>query len=156
MTEQTETPAPTGINFHQKSRVLEIAFADGESFNLPCEYLRVYSPSAAQDEKPVHGKAKVNIARIEPLGQEALLLAFDDGYCDSYSWSFLHALGRAHENNWADYLPRLTDAKLTRCDGRDTGPNAALDITVFYFIQLAEISGKDKESLKIPVTVTNV
>jgi DUF971 family protein/molybdopterin converting factor small subunit len=155
MTDQTETPAPNGISFHQKSRVLEIVFADGDSFNLPCEYLRVYSPSA-QDEGPVHGKAKVNIASIEPLGQDALLLAFDDGHCDSYSWPFLHALGRAHDKNWADYLQRLTDAKLRRCDVPDTGPDATLNITVFYFIQLAEISGKDKENLKIPATVTNV
>lgn len=155
MTEQTETPAPTGISLHQKSRVLEIGFADGSSFNLPCEYLRVYTPSA-QDQGPVHGKAKVSIASIEPQGQEALLLAFDDGHCDSYSWPFLHALGQAHEKNWTDYLQRLTDAKLTRSDGRDVGPDAMLNIMVFYFIQLAEISGTDKENLRIPITVTNV
>lgn len=155
MTEQSNTPAPTGINLHRKSRVLEISFADGASFNLPCEYLRVYSP-AAQDQGPVHGKAMVNLASIEPQGQEALLLAFDDGHCDNYTWPLLHALGQAHEKNWDVYLQRLMDAKLTRCDGRDTEPNATLNITVFYFIQLAEISGKDKENLLIPGTVTNV
>ena len=155
MTEQSETPAPTGINLHQKSRVLEIGFADGTSFNLPCEYLRVYSP-AAQDQGPVHGKAMVNFASIEPQGQEALRLAFDDGHCSSYSWPLLYALGQAHEKNWDVYLQHLMDAKLTRSDGRHTGALAALNITIFYFIQLAEISGKDKESLRIPVTVTNV
>jgi DUF971 family protein/molybdopterin converting factor small subunit len=153
--ERSETPAPTGINFHQKSRVLKIGFADGASFNLPCEYLRVYSP-AAQGQGPVHGKAMVNLASIEPQGQEALLLAFDDEHCDSYSWPLLHALGQAYEKNWDVYLQRLMDAELTRSDGRDAGPNATLSITVFYFIQLAEISGKDKENLLIPVTVTNV
>jgi DUF971 family protein/molybdopterin converting factor small subunit len=153
--ERSETPAPTGINFHQKSRVLKIGFADGASFNLPCEYLRVYSP-AAQGQGPVHGKAMVNLASIEPQGQEALLLAFDDEHCDSYSWPLLHALGQAYEKNWDVYLQRLMDAELTRSDGRDAGPNATLSITIFYFIQLAEISGKDKENLLIPVTVTNV
>lgn len=155
MMERSETPAPTGINFHQKSRVLKIGFADGASFNLTCEYLRVYSP-AAQGQMLVHGKAMVNLASIEPQGQEALLLAFDDGHCDSYSWPLLHALGQAYEKNWGVYLQRLMDAELTRSDGRDAGPNATLSITVFYFIQLAEISGKDKENLLIPVTVTNV
>jgi hypothetical protein len=86
----------------------------------------------------------VNFASIEPQGQEALLLAFDDGHCDSYSWPLLHALGQAHEKNWDVYLQRLMDAKLTRCDGRDAGPNATLNITVFYFIQLVEISGRDE------------
>jgi len=155
MTEQSETPAPTGINLHQKSSVLEIGFANGASFNLPCEYLRVYSP-AAQDQGPVHGKAMVNITSIEPQGREALLLAFDDGHCDSYSWPLLHALGQAHEKNWDVYLQRLMDAKLTRYDRRDAAPNATFNITVFYFIKLARISGKDKENLLIPVTVTNV
>jgi DUF971 family protein/molybdopterin converting factor small subunit len=155
LTEQTETPVPTGISLHRKSRVLEISFADGVHFKLPYEYLRVYSPSA-QNQGPVYGKAMVNIATIEPQGQEALLLAFDDGHLDSYSWPFLRALGQAHEKNWTGYLQRLTDAKLTRCDRRDTGPDATLNVTVFYFIQLAQIAGTDKENINVPVTVTNV
>jgi len=157
MTEQTETPAPTGISLHRKSRLLKIGFTDGVSFNLPCEYLRVFSPAAQnQNQEPVHGKAKVNIASIEPEGQEALLLAFDDGHSDSYSWWLLHALGQALEKNWADYLQRLTDAKLSRGDGQDSGPDATRNITVLYFIQLAEISGMDKENLRTPITVTDV
>jgi DUF971 family protein/molybdopterin converting factor small subunit len=135
--------------------VLEISFADGVRFKFPYEYLRVYSPSA-RDQGPVHGKAMVNIATIEPQGQEALLLAFDDGHFDSYSWPLLHALGQAHEKNWTAYLQRLTDAKLTRYDGRDMGPDATLNVTVLYFIQLAQISGTDKENMKLPVAVTNV
>ena len=150
-------PAPTGICLHQKSRLLKINFADGVSFDLPCEYLRVFPPSNRDREQgPVHGKARVNIASIEPQGEEALLLAFDDGYSESYSWPLLHALGLAYEKNWADYLQRLTNANLARRYGQDAGQEPTLYITVFYFIQLTEISGTDKEYLKIPITVTNV
>jgi DUF971 family protein/molybdopterin converting factor small subunit len=155
MTEKNETPAPTGINFHQKSRLLEISFTDGTRFNFPCEYLRVYSPGT-QAPLPVHGKAGVNITDIKPEGQDALQLAFDDGHCESYSWPYMHALGQAYEKNWAEYLQRLSEANLTRGDGRDDDPDGTLNITVHYFIQLAEISGKDQEDLLIPASVTNV
>jgi DUF971 family protein/molybdopterin converting factor small subunit len=155
LTPQTETPVPTGINLHRQSRVLEIGFADGVRYSLPCEYLRVYSPSA-QNCGPVHGKIMVNIASIDPQGQEALLLTFDDGHHDRYSWPFLYALGQAHVKNWTTYLQRLTDAKITRCGSRGTDPGATLHVTVFYFMQLAEISGTAKENIRLPVTVTNV
>jgi DUF971 family protein/molybdopterin converting factor small subunit len=157
MTAPTGTPEPTGICLHQKSRSLNINFSDGVSFNMPCEYLRVFSPSTRDREQgPVHGKARVNIASIEPQGQEALLLAFDDGYSDSYSWPLLRALGQTYETNWADYLQRLTNANLTRGCGWDARQEPTRYITVFYFIQLTEISGTDKETLEIPIFVTTV
>lgn len=155
MTEQTETPLPTGINYHQKSRVLEIRFADGACFNFPCEYLRVYSPSE-QHGAPVHGKARVAIVDIEPREQVALRLGFDDGHCDDYSWPLLHALGEAQETNLAAYLQRLADAGLDRGDSHHGDPNAKRPVTVHYFIQLATISGTDKEDMLVPGSVTSV
>src|SRR3970040_2193915 len=86
-------PPPTEIKLHQKSRVLEIAFADGTTFRLPCEFLRVYSPSAEVrghgpgQEVLQTGKKAVEIARIEPVGQYAVQLHFSDGHNTGiYSW----------------------------------------------------------------------
>jgi DUF971 family protein len=108
---------PTEIKLHQKSRVLEIAFDDGASFRLPCEYLRVYSPSAevrghgpGQEVLQV-GKEKVNVTAIEPVGTYAIALQFDDGHNTGiYSWDYLHDLGVNQEANWKRYLERLAAA----------------------------------------------
>jgi DUF971 family protein len=108
---------PTEIKLHQKSRVLEIAFDDGASFRLPCEYLRVYSPSAEVrghgpgQEVLQLGKEKVNITAIEPVGTYAIALQFDDGHNTGiYSWDYLHDLGVNQEANWKRYLERLAAA----------------------------------------------
>jgi len=108
---------PTDIKLHQKSRILEIAFDDGSHFNLPCEYLRVYSPSAevrghgpGQEVLQV-GKENVNITHIEPVGTYAVSLFFDDGHNTGiYSWDWLHHLGRNQESLWKQYLERLEKA----------------------------------------------
>ena len=112
---------PTDIKLHQKSRVLEIAFDDGRRFNLPCEYLRVYSPSAevrghgpGQEVLQV-GKENVNITNIEPVGTYAVCLYFDDGHNTGiYSWDWLHHLGTNQERLWKEYLDRLAKAGVTR------------------------------------------
>lgn len=122
----TETKArPTEINLHQKSRVLEIAFADGSRFNLPCEYLRVYSPSAeVRGHGPGTGtlqvgKQDVNITKIEPVGTYAVCLHFDDGHSTGiYAWDTLYDLGVHHNEYWQDYLRRLEAA------GQRRGPSA--------------------------------
>jgi DUF971 family protein len=108
---------PTEIKLHQKSRVLEIAFDDGASFRLPCEYLRVYSPSAEVrghgpgQEVLQLGKEKVNVTAIEPVGTYAIALQFDDGHNTGiYSWDYLHDLGVNQEANWKRYLERLAAA----------------------------------------------
>ena len=108
---------PTDIKLHQKSRVLEITFDDGSTFNLPCEYLRVYSPSAeVQGHGPGQevlqlGKEKVNITGIEPVGNYAIQLDFDDGHNTGiYSWDTLYRLGANQEELWAEYLARLEKA----------------------------------------------
>jgi DUF971 family protein len=113
----TSAPKPTEINLHQKSRVLEIAFDDGSRFELPCEYLRVYSPSAevrghgpGQEVLQV-GKENVNITAIEPVGNYAIQLEFDDGHNTGiYSWDTLYVLGKNQEELWAEYLERLEKA----------------------------------------------
>jgi len=108
---------PTEIKLHQSSRMLEVAFEDGARFQLPCEYLRVFSPSAeVRGHGPgtgtlVTGKEQVSITAIEPVGHYAVKLVFDDGHATGlYSWNILHDLGVNQEQNWRDYLRRLAEA----------------------------------------------
>jgi len=110
-------PIPTEINLHQKSRVLEIIFDDGEHFELTGEYLRVYSPSAevrghAPGEEVLQvGKADVNIDKIEPVGNYAVQLYFDDGHDSGiYSWEWLYQIGKNHDKLWQEYLDKLEKA----------------------------------------------
>jgi len=110
-------PIPTELNLHRQSRVLEITFNNGSHFNLPCEYLRVYSPSAeVQGHGPGQrvlqvGKEEVNIDKIEPVGNYAVCLYFDDEHNTGiYSWEYLYRLGNDHEQNWKDYLQELEQA----------------------------------------------
>ncbi len=111
------TPNPVAINLHQKSRILEVEFDDGEKFELSCEYLRVNSPSAdvkghgpGQEVLQV-GKEHVNINEIEPMGNYAIRLVFDDGHeTGLYSWRYLYELGIEHDNNWMNYLDALKQA----------------------------------------------
>lgn len=112
-----DIPLPTEINLHQKSRVLEIAFDNGEQFTLMCEYLRVYSPSAevrghSEDQAVLQvGKADVNIERIEPVGTYAIMLFFDDGHHTGiYSWEWLYHLGKNYDRLWREYLDKLEHA----------------------------------------------
>ncbi len=114
-------PNPTEINLHQLSRVLEMTFADGSNYKLPAEYLRVYSPSAevmghgpGQRKVPI-GKEGVNIARIEPVGNYAVVLHFDDGHNTGiYSWETLYNLGKHFDELWAQYLEELQEAGYQR------------------------------------------
>jgi DUF971 family protein len=112
-----ESPQPESINLHQKSRILEIAFDDGQNFELSCELLRVYSPSAeVKGHGPGQsvlqtGKENVSITNIEPVGHYAVKLIFDDGHeTGLYSWAYLYELGENKEALWQDYLQALSDA----------------------------------------------
>jgi DUF971 family protein len=114
-------PRPTAITLHRGSRVLEVAFDSGETFRLPCEYLRVHSPSAeVQGHGPsqkvlVPGKRDVNIKAVEPVGQYGVLLRFDDGHDTGiFSWPTLHELGREQAVRWHAYLQALGAAGLSR------------------------------------------
>lgn len=121
------TVRPTDIKLHQKSRMLELSFDNGAQYKLPCEYLRVYSPSAevrghgpGQEVLQV-GKENVNIINIEPVGAYAICLYFDDGHSTGiYSWDWLHFLGSNYKELWEDYLERLEQAGHTRAP-RPTG-----------------------------------
>src|SRR5262250_739870 len=114
-------PTPTEILLHQKSRVLEIAFTDGRRFRLPCEFLRVHSPSAEVrghgpgQEVLQAGKAKVDIRTLEPVGSYAVQPAFSDGHSTGiYSWDYLYFLGENQERLWAEYLAKLQQAGASR------------------------------------------
>jgi DUF971 family protein len=115
------TPRPIEIKLHQKSRVLEISFADGKTFPLPCEFLRVYSPSAEVrghgpgQEVLQAGKKNVEITHIEPMGSYAIQLTFSDGHDTGiYSWDLLYDYGLRQEKMWQHYLKRLEEAGANR------------------------------------------
>jgi len=115
------TPIPTEIKLHKQSKVLEIAFNDGRRFELPCEYLRVFSPSAevrghgpGQEVLQV-GKKDVEITAIEPVGQYAVVLVFSDKHDSGiYSWDYLYDLGVNQARYWQTYLQRLEAAGESR------------------------------------------
>lgn len=108
---------PTEINYHKKSRVLEIAFGDDDRFQLTAEFLRVHSPSAevrghgpGQEVLQI-GKENVGIDRIEPVGNYAVRLYFDDGHDTGlYSWEEFRRFCLHSEELWADYMSRLAGA----------------------------------------------
>jgi len=117
------TPRPTDIHLHQISRVLEIVFDDGARFELPCEFLRVHSPSAEVrghgpgQEVLQTGKEHVNITAIEPVGHYAVKLTFSDGHDSGlYSWDYLYHLGAHRAELWQDYLQRLAASGISRED----------------------------------------
>jgi DUF971 family protein len=116
-----KSPRPTEIDLHQVSRVLDVTFDDGKRFSMPCEYLRVFSPSAevrghgpGQEVLQV-GKRDVNISAIEPVGVYAVKLVFTDGHDTGiYSWDYLYDLGEKEPTNWKSYLARLAQAGKSR------------------------------------------
>ncbi|MBZ0095032.1 MAG: DUF971 domain-containing protein [Sulfuricella sp.] len=117
----SKSPMPTEIKLHQKSRMLEIAFSDGQRFELPCEFLRIYSPSAevrghgpGQEVLQV-GKKNVEITDVQPVGSYAVQLVFSDGHDSGlYSWDYLHDLGVNREALWEKYLERMNEAGASR------------------------------------------
>lgn len=125
-----ETPIPTALTLHRKSRVLEIAFGEDRQYSLPFEYLRVYSPSAevrghgvGQETLQV-GKRDVELLDIEPVGHYAVKLVFSDGHDSGlYSWDYLHMLATQHDTLWQQYLDRLAAAGASR-DPADNPPPA--------------------------------
>jgi DUF971 family protein len=113
----TPVPTPTEIRLRRASRLLEVAFDDGTRFELPFEFLRVHSPSAEVkghgpgQETLVVGKQAVGVRAIEPVGQYAVRLVFDDGHDTGlYSWKYLHELGTGRDALWARYRQRCVAA----------------------------------------------
>ncbi len=114
-------PHPTSIKARTRSRLLDVSFDDGSHFELPFEYLRVYSPSAEVrghgpgQEVLQAGKREVNISRIEPVGTYAVQLYFSDGHDTGiYSWELLYEFGLHQEEMWAHYLQRMQEAGASR------------------------------------------
>jgi len=113
----SDTPTPTEIKLHQKSRLLEIAYSDGRSFSLSYEYLRVFSPSAEVrghgpgQEVLQTGKRDVDVVSLDPVGSYAVQPTFSDGHATGiYSWDYLYSLGTDHDRLWAEYLQKLAAA----------------------------------------------
>jgi DUF971 family protein len=110
----SKDPVPLEIKLRRAARLLEVTFEDGSRFELPFEYLRVHSPSAEVkghgpgQETLVLGKEAVEIRAIEPVGQYAVKLVFDDGHDTGlYTWKYLYELGRDRETKWSDYQARV-------------------------------------------------
>lgn len=119
------TQIPSEIKLHQKSRVLELSYPDGQHFELSCEYLRVYTPSAeARGHGPGQetlqvGKRDVTIERLEPVGNYAVQPFFSDGHDSGiYSWDLLYRLATHRDELWQSYLDSVEAAGASR----DTPP----------------------------------
>ncbi len=117
----TTTSWPTELRVSKDRRTLTIAFDDGRRFELPAEYLRVTSPSAEvqghspDERKTVPGKRNVEIIGVEPVGNYAVRIAFDDMHDTGiFGWPYLAELGEKREERWANYLAELDAKGLSR------------------------------------------
>lgn len=124
------TRIPTEITLHQKSRVVELTFDDGQRFELSYEFLRVFTPSAeARGHGPGQeilqvGKREIDIHRVEAVGNYAIRPIFSDGHESGlYSWDLLYNLGAHRDELWRAYLERLHNAGASR-DPADGPPPA--------------------------------
>jgi DUF971 family protein len=113
------TQLPTDIKLHKASKTLSLKYASGEEYHLPAEFLRVHSPSAEVQGhgKPIlqFGKIAVGLSKVEPAGQYALKLTFDDGHDSGlFTWEYLYQLAVRQEDLWNDYLAELKAAGKTR------------------------------------------
>ena len=127
------SPTPTEIKLHQKSRLLEVSFSDGSNFKLPYEFLRIYSPSAEVrghgpgQEVLQTGKREVSIDTLEAVGNYAVQPTFSDGHNTGiYSWDLLFSLGANQATLWQEYLDRLAASGGSRdIDSTTLPPKAA-------------------------------
>lgn len=116
-----ETPIPSGVVVHSRSRALELQYANGENYRVPFELLRVYSPSAeVQGHGPGQetlqtGKRDVTVIGVEPVGHYALQLSFSDGHNTGiYSWDILYDLAARQDELWRAYFAKLEAAGVDR------------------------------------------
>ncbi|MEQ8604826.1 MAG: DUF971 domain-containing protein [Marivibrio sp.] len=112
---------PSEISYKKAEKALHVTFDDGAHFVLPAEYLRVESPSAeVQGHSPsqkqlVPGRRHVGIMSLEPVGNYAVRISFDDLHDTGiFSWKYLYQLGLEHEERWAKYLSDLEERGLSR------------------------------------------
>ncbi len=157
MSDQSPNRIPTEIKLHSKSRLLVIEFADGKRFELPCEYLRVFSRAkeVRTMEEPITGKEEVNITHIEPQGQYAVRLVFDDGHDTGiYSWETLYELGMNQEENQQEYLKQLQAIGYER--GAGVNSEEKRRVKLLYFTYLVQKMRREAEEVELPPTVTDV
>jgi DUF971 family protein len=114
-------PWPTELRLHKDRKALTVTFDNAESFELAAEYLRVRSPSAEvqghspSERRVVAGKRDVQILELNPIGNYAVRLVFDDTHSTGiFSWDYLFELGRNYDKYWQEYLKELVDKKLSR------------------------------------------
>ena len=114
-------PWPTELRLAKDKRALSVSFDNGDSFTLDAEYLRVHSPSAEvqghspDERKTVPGKRNIAILEVQPVGNYAVRLVFDDLHSTGiFSWDYLSELGRNRERKWRDYLDELAGKGLSR------------------------------------------
>ncbi|MSP44009.1 MAG: DUF971 domain-containing protein [Alphaproteobacteria bacterium] len=119
------SPWPLEVKLKQAENILEISFDDASLFRLSAEFLRVHSPSAEVkghgpgQEVTVAGKRDVAITRLDPVGNYALRIHFDDGHDTGlYTWAYFYELGLSHEKLWNEYLGRLVAQGLSRDAGK--------------------------------------
>jgi len=145
---------PTGIKLHKKSRYLEINYPNGDAFNLPCEYLRVFSPAAEEKVSRamgsvIKGKKDVNINAINPVGSYAIQIIFDDGHeTGIYSWARLYDMAINLKSDWED---RDITAPEKDQDGQDERT-----ITILYFAALVKRLGLESETISLPDEVVTI
>jgi DUF971 family protein len=131
---QANSPTPTALTVHSKSRLLEVTFSDGAEFNIPFELLRIYSPSAeVQGHGPGQevlqtGKREVAVVELESVGNYAVKPVFSDGHDTGiFSWDYLYHLGAHQDQLWNDYKRKLQaagtlrDVPMTSAGGRSCG-----------------------------------
>lgn len=156
MSGDSTEPVPTDITLHKNTHILEVKFSDGQHYEFPCEYLRVFSPSAevkalTNRGQVVMGKQAVNISQITPVGHYAIKIDFDDGHDTGiYSWSTLYELGRDQERNWAEYEQKVIDGRQAKMH---SGP---ISVSILYFVNLPDELGIDSETSELPDSVTTV
>jgi len=150
---------PTEIKLHQKSQLLEISFADGENFKLPSEYLRTHAKSAEIEaaDKPVAGKAAVKLEKLDPQGNYALRLYFDDGYDSGiFSWDTFYELGRDYETNWAQYQIQLEKYGLKRELSNKDSEGIATIRLMYFMTNMLKVTRKETEELALPESIRDV
>jgi DUF971 family protein len=116
-----KAPWPTEIRLKQDRRTLGVVFDDGVAHDITAEMLRVLSPSAEvqghspEQRKTIGGKQNVSIAAVDPVGNYAVRLTFDDGHNTGiFTWSYLRKLGDEREKLWAEHLAELKAKGLPR------------------------------------------
>ena len=149
------SPTPEELRLDRQARELHIRFDDGAQFVLPCEYLRVFSPSAEVKTARARGdlitdKQYVNIERIEPCGTYAVRLYFSDGHDTGiYSWESLYQLGQDRQKNWQQYLVDLERR-------RSTTEGEERVITILLFGALAEEVEMERVDVSLPSETSTV